>query len=396
MNSPLVYVIIINWNGQEHLESCFRSLLASTYRNVLFLLVDNASVDASVDYVQSTFGSDPRVEILALPENRGWSGGNNAGIAHARAAGAEYLLLLNNDTATDTQAIASLVKRMEADSALGALAPRMVLFDQPEVLNSTGLRLSMIGAAWDIGIGRFDASHWHASEPVVGVCGGAMFLRAGVLKMTGLLPEDFEIYLDDLDLCLRIWEAGYRIERCAEALVRHKFSATMGSGRRARWKYYLNTRNRLRILLRHFPAHALPEILPRVAVGELRALGRALLSGALWRVPAHARAWCTALAYLPEARRFRRALGAGTQPAFWPLVTKAPLFCPAIILPEDGWYPPVTHRDERLRPMAMRAWVDVPEGALQVSLVNCYPAGGDARISLYLNDSLSGPPSNGR
>ena len=390
MNPPLLYVIIINWNGREHLDACFRSLQASAGENVAFLLVDNASTDGSVDFVRETFATDPRVAILALPENRGWSGGNNAGIEHARTAGADYLFLLNNDTAVEPGALEALVERMEAAPAIGALSPRMVLFDQPDILNSTGICLSLIGAAWDIGLGRIDCARWHEPEPVAGVCGGAMFLRASALDKTGLFPEDFEIYLDDLDLCLRLWNAGYTIETCPGAIVRHKFSATMGAGPRARHKYYLNTRNRFRIVLRHFPVAALPRILPRIALGEVRALGRAVLSGAFWRVPAHIRAWFAALAYLPAANRFRREHAVPANPAFWPMVRTAPLFCPAVLFPENGWYPPVLYDGLQVWPMARRASVDVPAGTLQVSLVNCYPACGDVRIALYLNDSPLG------
>ncbi len=386
MRPPLVYVIVINWNGREHLDACFSSLLASTCGNVVFLLVDNASTDGSAGYVREHFGDDPRVDILALQSNLGWSGGNNAGIRQALMAGADYIFLLNNDTATDAGALSAMVAAMEADSTLGALAPRMVLFDQPGLLNSVGLDLSIIGAAWDRGIGRLDGPRWHESIPVVGACGGALFLRASTLEKAGLLPEDFEIYLDDLDLCLRIWAAGWWIRTCYEAVIRHKFSATMGQGARARYKYYLNTRNRFRIVQRHFPMALLARALPLLLLGELRAMGRAVLSGEVWRVPTHIKAWCSALAYLPEARRYRRTRqAAGTAPC-WRLVVDSPLFCPRIVLPEQGWYPPITVRGLRLRPMARCATLELEPGPLQVCLVNCYPAQGLARISLYSED----------
>ena len=386
MRPPLVYVIVINWNGREHLDACLSSLLVTTCENVVFLLVDNASTDGSAGYVREHFGGDPRVEILTLQSNLGWSGGNNAGIRQALKAGADYIFLLNNDTATDGGALSAMVAAMEADSTIGALAPRMLLFDQPGLLNSVGLCMSRIGAAWDRGIGRLDGSRWHEPEPVIGVCGGAMFLRAALLERTGLLPEDFEIYLDDLDLGLRIWSAGYTIRSCPGAVIRHKFSATMGQGARARHKYYLNTRNRFRIVLRHFPLVRLPRALPGLLVGEVRALGRAALSGNLWRIPVHFRAWCSTLAYLPEARRFRRAQPVQSAPPFWPLVIDSPRFCPEVALPERGWYAPVTVMGERLRPIARCATLELAPGPLQVRLVNCYPAQGLARLSIYSED----------
>lgn len=394
MNQPLVYVIVINWNGREHLDACFSSLLETSHQRVRILLVDNASTDDSVAFTRNQFGDDPRVEILALERNLGWSGGNNAGIRHALESGAEYILLLNNDTATAPDAIALMVDAMEEasemgeDARLGALAPRMVLFDQPDLLNSMGLRMSSIGAAWDIGIGRFDDPRWHVSEPVVGVCGGAMFLRASVLSETGLLPEDFEIYLDDLDLCLRIWNCDYAIMTCPEAVVRHKFSATMGAGVWAHRKYYLNTRNRFRILLRYFPVSSAPRVLPRLLLGEGRAIGRSLVSGEAWRVLAHMRAWIAALVYLPSALHFRRFHAMSRTPAFWDLVTDSPQFCPQLVLPENGWYPSIIRNGERIYPVARRAILDRSPGPLQVRLVNCYPALERARIAVYAGKNL--------
>jgi hypothetical protein len=390
MNQPLVYVIIINWNGREHLEACFASLLTASYPNVVFLLVDNASSDDSLELVERRFGRDPRVEVLPLAENCGWSGGNNAGIHQALKAGANYLFLLNNDTATGDSAIESMVAAMEADGSVGALAPRMVLFDQPDILNSVGLTMSLTGTAWDRGIGRLDGPSWHRSEPVIGVCGGACFLRATVLEQTGLLPEDFEIYLDDLDLCLRIWTAGYRICTCPDAVVRHKFSATMGAGARARHKYYLNTRNRFRILVRHFPWASAPRVIPRLLLGEIRAIGNSLRTRETWRIPSHLRAWAAALAYLSVAWRFRRTVVKKNRVAFWSLVVASPMFCPRIVFPEQGWYPPIVVRGERLRPMAGRATCTLDAGPLQVRLVNCYPALGPAHITLFAGDTCLG------
>lgn len=390
MNIPLVYVIVINWNGRDHLEACFASLMASSYANAVFLLVDNASSDDSVAFVRERFGQDPRTAVLVLDTNLGWSGGNNAGIRLAQEAGADYVFLLNNDTATASDAIQLLVNAMESDRSLGALAPRMVLFEQPDLLNSAGLCMSRIGAAWDMGIGRLDGPAWHCPVPVIGVCGGAFFIRSRVLEGAGLLPEDFEIYLDDLDLSLRIWTEGFCIRRCPEAVVRHKFSATMGEGARARYKYFLNTRNRFRILLRHFPAQHLLESLPCLILGEIRAVSRGVLSGQVWRIAAHLRAWTSAVAYLPEARRFRAGRTRSQGASFWRLLVSSPLFCPALVLPEDGWYPPVSYGDLRVRPMARRVSIQVPPGSLQVRLVNCYPALGPARVTVHAGEHLLG------
>ena len=378
MLEPLVYVLVINWNGREHLADCFDSLLASTYQNCRFLLVDNHSADGSIAFVRERY-RDPRIEILALSENLGWSEGNNRGIERALEAGADYIFLLNNDTATAPDAIEKLVLTAESRPDCGALAPKMVLFDAPYLLNSLGIECSIIGSSWDLGVGRLDGPRWDTPRKVLGVCGGAMFLRSAVLRKSGWLP-DFQIYLDDLDLCLRIWNAGFEIWNCPDAVIRHKFSATMGAGKRLRQKYYLNTRNRMRLLLRNFPLSKLVLAKPKLLLGEAKSVGRGILDGDYWKLWAHAKAWGASLAYYPEAWRARRRHG--TSARFWPQIRQDVLFFPGVELPVNGWYAERMVNGDSLRPISKTAWMNCERGQLRVTLVNCYPALGNAEIEI--------------
>lgn len=380
-----VDVLVINWNGQEHLEACFDSLLAQDYPNARFILVDNASDDGSVEWFLRRHGDDPRTGVVECPRNLGWSGGNNHAMRQSLENGADYILLLNNDAAAAPGAISALVEKGEARRDLGALAPRIVLFDTPEVLNSVGLTCSYIGAAWDTGVGRADGPRWQREQGVLGGCGAALFLRAAVLRETGLLPEDFEIFLDDLDLCLRIYNAGHAIETCPSAVVRHKFSATMGEGPRARRKYYLNTRNRYLLIMRNFPWF--PFFVAAALLGDLRAIGRSLVEGEAWRVGAHVRAWAAALAHLPKALASRCTGPSrfGRPCRFWRFIRWDRMYCPPVLLPEHGWYPPVEHQGRLYHPMAPRAERQAPPGHLRVFLANCYPACGTVTVRVEQN-----------
>jgi GT2 family glycosyltransferase len=332
MPTPSVHVLVINWNGMAHLDDCFMSLLASTYANTRFVLIDNASSDGSASHVRETFGQDSRVEVLELPKNLGWSGGNNAAIRHALDEGADHVLLLNNDTRVDPHCVERLVELAENDVSIGALAPKLLMFNDPTVVNSVGLIASTTGAAWDRGIGQPDGPEWDGHVPVIGVCGAGFFIRADALRKTGLLPEDFGIYLDDLDLSMRIWNAGYTILTCPEALIHHKFSATMGEREQARRKYHLNTRNRARILLRNFPLAKWPVAVFDYKIGEARAVGRAIANGEWWKARAHARSWFEAAAYIPAAIRERvaRRRAGISHCRFWHLMFRRPQFFPGI------------------------------------------------------------------
>ncbi|MCX5769584.1 MAG: hypothetical protein NTZ09_04845, partial [Candidatus Hydrogenedentes bacterium] len=232
-------------------------------------------------------------------------------------------------------------------------------------------------------------------------CGGAAFYRGDALRKVGLLPPDFGMYLDDLDLCLRMWNAGYEVWSCPGARVRHKFSATMGAGKNARRKYYLNTRNRARVIMRHFPFRHWPRVKLLYAVGEARAIGRALLEGEPWRALAHVRSWGAAGVYLPRALAWRVKRGtpptmraedgaAGGRPdrcRFWRLIRQDMMFFGGSPLPEAGWYAPRDVGGERVRPMSRRATWESCGGPLQVRHVNCYPRLGVTRVEVMQGGS---------
>ncbi|MBI2421918.1 MAG: glycosyltransferase family 2 protein [Candidatus Hydrogenedentes bacterium] len=382
MNTPSVYVLVINWNGLEHLEACYDSLLASTYAHCRFWLLDNGSTDESVAFVQSRYGHDSRVEIVSCGGNLGWSGGNNVGMRRALDAGADYIFLLNNDTAIAPDAIACLVCAAESDSTVGALAPKMVLFSEPQILNSVGITCSIIGGSWDMGIGRLDGEAWNSPQEVAAVCGGAMFIRSAALRQAGLLPERFEIYLDDVDLGLRIWDCGYRIVSTPGAVVHHKFSATYGSGARARYKYYLNTRNRFWLVLRNFPMGLLVMAAPYLVLGELKAVGRSVIDGEYWRVLAHAKAWLATVLQLRPLLRGRNLPGVAgnARGQYRKLLRRHPLFCPPVELPQSGWYGEVTVRGQRVRPISSLATLVPETRSLNILHVNAHPALGATQV----------------
>jgi len=384
MSTPLVHVLVINWNGIDHLEACLSSLFASSYPNFRIVLIDNASTDDSLTYARNAFGADPRLEVLALEHNLGWSGGNNVGIRNAQRADADYVFLLNNDTWTAPDCIANLVKAAETAPDCAGLAPKMLLFDQPTLLNSVGIECSPIGGSWDRGIGRIDSPRWNDIREVLGICGGAMFLRTAALSDPEFLPEEFGIYLDDLDLCLRLRDAGWSLRSCPDAVVHHKFSATYGTGTRARHKYFLNTRNRLWLLLRNFPVATIFHTLPQLLIGECRAIARGMLDGEAWRAWAHVRAWGAALTYLHKARAARRRRTRQDMPigTFLPMLNTQHQFCPRIVLPNDGFYPPVQHNGREYTPIARHAWTSTPGGYLRVFFCNCYPEAGVPHVRI--------------
>ena len=388
MADPLVYVVVVTCNGKEHLGDCFGSLLAGSYSHCRFVLMDNDSHDGSPAFVRDSFGHDARVEVVECGENLGWCRAGNAGLRRALEAGADYALLLNDDTAVAEDAIARLVEAAQRQPATGALAPKMLFFADGQLLNSIGIECSIIGSAWDRAFGRLDAPRWDEERAVLGACGGACFLRADALSKAGLMPEDWGYYLDDVDLAMRIWDAGYEVRTCPEAVVRHKFSATFGGASVSRVKYYWNTRNRMRVILRNFPLSKAGRVLPALIEGEGRALGRALLDRAYGQFWAHLSAWASALLYVPQdlAERRRRRKQDMNKARFWPMVRRRPLFFEGVELPQNGWYAPREINGMILRPMARRATYKTGAARLRLNHANPFPHLGATDIHVMAGD----------
>lgn len=397
MKNPLVRVLVLNWNGMEHLEECFSSLVEGCRReDVEFVLLDNASTDESVTLVRERFKQDPRVVVECLDRNYGWSGGNNRGIMKSFEKGAKYIFLLNNDTKIEKNCIENLIKMSETNPDVGGLAPKMLLYNQPWLLNSVGLECSIIGSAWDRGLGRVDSPQWNDIVEVIGICGGAMWLRTEAIHQAGLLPEEFSIYLDDLDLCLRIWNAGYRILTCPDAVVHHKFSATWeGSPEKVKQKYFLNTRNRFYLMERNFPINKVLNVLFWTKWGETKAILNALRKREYWRISKHIQSWIEAIRYLPEAQRCRKKRNGRNQeyrdlPPFWRLIQKKTLFCPEIELPVRGWYKPILISGEQFFPMSKFAELEHKGGKLSFVCGNVLSDGEEINIEIKHNGKIIG------
>ncbi len=228
---PLVYIIVLNYNGRAHLEYCLPSILATDYYAFRLLLVDNASSDDSLSYTQQNF---PEVEILISPDNRGWAGGNNLGIEHALRKGAAYVILANNDIRVDPRWVSAAVQVAEADPRIGIVGFKIM---EPR------------GADRDAGFTRAVAewSGLQVSEPRW-VDGMAMVVRAALFTQIGLIDDGFFAYAEDNDFERRARAAGYRVV-ATNVPVWHYSQGSFGKIplRAAQ----LQIRNNLRLSLKH-------------------------------------------------------------------------------------------------------------------------------------------------
>lgn len=242
-----VSVIIVNFNGKRFLQDCLSSLLKQTYAPCEVILVDNASHDGSVAFVQEHF---PHVKIFTQKENLGFAGGSNAGI---REACGEYILTLNNDTIVSPDFIEDLIKPLTNDPSIGMCASKMVFPDGR--INSAGICISRSGAAWDRGGGEPDRGQYDSAEEVFGPCAGAALYRRTMLDEIGLFDEDFFLFMEDVDLAFRARLAGWKCMYVPKARVVHIHGGT--AGYKSDISIYYGNRNLVWYVVKNFPYRTL-------------------------------------------------------------------------------------------------------------------------------------------
>ncbi|MBT5531025.1 MAG: glycosyltransferase family 2 protein, partial [Cytophagia bacterium] len=130
--SPLVSVLVLNYNGKRFLDDCFSSLLKSTYSNFEIIMIDNKSTDDSVAYTEEKY---PEVEIFQNGVNGGFSLAYNNAFKFAKG---KYFVVLNNDVSVDKAWIEPLVEEAEKDENIGALQPKLVSMLEPEKFEYAG------------------------------------------------------------------------------------------------------------------------------------------------------------------------------------------------------------------------------------------------------------------
>jgi GT2 family glycosyltransferase len=264
-----VHVVIVNWNGAGDTLRCLASVDALDGVAPHVVVVDNGSTDGSADAIRA---ARPDVELVQTGANLGYAGGANAGIGVARAAGARYVWLLNNDTRVDPRSLAALVEAADADARCGALAPRVI--DEPEGVQADVAFVAGPGDAPVPDGGRpfplntflppnarqvpirctgCDAARPY--HPADVLRGPSLLLRVEALAQVGGLDTSYFHYYEEVDLVARLLAAGWRAGFVCGARVVHEEGASL-SGASAQAQYY-TLRNYLMFRRRHFSERAL-------------------------------------------------------------------------------------------------------------------------------------------
>ncbi len=244
ITEPSVSIIIVNFNGVHHLHECLASIKEIDYQNYEVILVDNASCDDSIAFVEDNF---PLVKIVPLHKNCGFAEGSNIGAAYAAG---DFIVFLNNDTKVNKLWLSALVEEIANDCSIATCGSKMYFYGS-DIINHAGASATLLGSGYDIGFGQKDSKVFNNKRFVGSTCGGSMIIKKNLFERLGGFDPDYFACAEDVDLCLRAWIYGFRNVYVPASIVYHKYGGTLGK-RQSAGRVYVCQKNRLINILKNF------------------------------------------------------------------------------------------------------------------------------------------------
>ena len=217
-------IVIVHCGGEKILEDCVRTLEEQSYQQFRVWVVDNGSTDGSAGRVA---GRHPRVAVIRLEENLGWSGGNNVGIRAALAAGMEWVWLLNDDTEVISDCLETMMNYAQGHSDVKILSPVVKYADPADRIWFQGGKVDVRRVEVNVceSLEEFQSL---GGEVWPYISGCAMMVHRDVFRRIGLIDERYFLYCEDVDFSVRAWRAGFGLAVVPDAELRHLVSYSTG------------------------------------------------------------------------------------------------------------------------------------------------------------------------
>ena len=248
---PKVAIVILNYNTRSLLERYLDGVLATEYSNKEVWVVDNASTDDSVDYIQKHHSES--VKLLISPENYGYAGGYNWALKQIEA---DYYVLLNSDVRVPSNWLKPLVEMALSDKTIAAIQPKILDAKDPEKFEYAGASGGFLDKwGYPFCRGRIfdtlekDSGQYNDPIEVFWATGACMFVKADAYHTAGMLDADFFAHMEEIDLCWRMQRMGYKVMVQPRSEVFHVGGGTLAEG--SERKYFLNFRNNLVLLAKN-------------------------------------------------------------------------------------------------------------------------------------------------
>ncbi len=246
-------IVILNWNGSHHLKRFLPALIRfSSYDWTEIIVADNHSDDDSCSCIENNF---PEIKLLKLRRNYGFAEGYNQALKNNFS---EYILLLNSDVEVTQNWLEPLIKIMDSDPLIGSCQPKILSLNQPdkfEYAGASGGFIDKLGYPFCrgriINVQENDREQYNMPTSVFWTSGAAMMVRGKVWHEYGGFDSDFWAHMEEIDLCWRMKNQGYKVVINPESKVFHLGGGTLAYG--SPQKIYLNFRNNLFLLYKNLP-----------------------------------------------------------------------------------------------------------------------------------------------
>jgi len=257
--TPLVYIIVINYNGEEYLKTCLSSIEKQTYPNYKTIVIDNASTDNSEEYIKEYF---PKLTFIQAERNLGFAEGNNLAIKKALEQKAAYVFLVNNDTEFEIDLVEKLIKTAESDDSIGIVGPAVFDLKNKKSLQEMGMAIDKFGYALAL-------KNLTDRDCVFFVSGCAMMIKSELILRIGFFDESYFMFAEDLDICWRSRLTGYKIIVNENARIYHASGGSISGGvvksssyRTNAQRVFLREKNTVRTLMKNYDFSNLIKIVP--------------------------------------------------------------------------------------------------------------------------------------
>ncbi len=254
-------IVILNWNGKEFLEQFLPVLIKyTTEPNIEIIIADNDSKDDSIAFLDQNYSG---IRQVLLDKNYGFAGGYNQALSQIEA---KYYVLLNSDIEVTNNWLTPLIELMDSDSSIAACQPKIKSFHNRECYEYAGAAGGFIDKyGYPFCRGRIlnvieaDKGQYDDKKDIFWATGACMVIRADLFKKEGGFDNDFFAHMEEIDLCWRLKNKGYKIVYQPESIVYHVGGGTLPNN--SPYKLYLNYRNNLFLLYKNLPKGKLLPIL---------------------------------------------------------------------------------------------------------------------------------------
>ena len=246
-DSPLISIIVVNWNGRNYLDDCISSLERQTWKQREFILVDNGSTDGTAERIREWTERLPNAQAIYLSENAGYCKANNLAFAKARG---EWIALFNNDAVAEANWLEELVRHGDAARRIGMLGSKILFLEPEGVIDKAGHLIYWDGQNRGRGTMEADIGQYDREEEILWPDACAALYHRQLYEETGGFDETFFAFGDDADLGMRARLLGWKAWYVPTAVVHHRHSATAGAY--SPLKVMLVERNRLLLAIKSF------------------------------------------------------------------------------------------------------------------------------------------------